>query len=383
MARKARRFHFALTTLGCFGGGSLYGWSGLLPAVRATFDVSNATASMVFSLALISFTSGVLLGPMLFALVPSRFRLSAIAGCAAISLGLTGSSQGFNGFVLSYGILFGFVSGVLYNHAISQAAASEDANLLVPVNVAAFGLGGAVFGPIHVWLAASGWSIWATLPALVCLGAVCILAMFVSPNTDARATARLQSARMIKPNRTLVALWIVFAAGSCSGLIVLGFAAQILPQTAGGTGVASLAIFLAALGNSLGRLTSAVTTSMFGAASGIAGALALSMMALASLIFATAPFVVVMLLFFVAFAYGQLAATTPLLVRLQVRDAEFPASFGLVFTGWGVAGLVGPWTAGWLLDVSGTLQFALISCIALSFLSLCMVLPFTRRTRAK
>jgi len=184
---------------------------------------------------------------------------------------------------------------------------------------------------------------------------------------------------MVKVDKTIAVLWIIFAAGSCSGLIVLGFAAQFLPKAADGVGLAGMAIFLAASGNTLGRLSAAVTAGRFGPVRGIAGALVLSMVALAGLTFTTAPGLVVGLLFLVAFAYGQLAATTPLLVRSQVSGPAFSGAFGWVFTGWGVAGLVGPWTAGWLLDATGTLRLSLIACIALAAIGLWLVLGFAKR----
>ena len=374
-----RRFHLVLTIVGCFGGGSLYGWSGYLPAVRAQFEVSNAAASMVFSFALGSFTLGVLLGPVLLAKVAPGFRLPLGAGLAALSLGAAGMSAGFAGLVIAYGLAFGFLSGALYNHTISMAAQSRAATLFVPIGVAAFGLGGAVFGPVQFWLSGAGWGLWSIAPALVCLTGVALLALVVRAPLETHKTRHSAPVPMVKPDKTIVVLWIIFAAGSCSGLIVLGFAAQFLPKAADGVGLAGMAIFLAASGNTLGRLSAAVTAGRFGPVRGIAGALVLSMVALAGLTFTTAPGLVVGLLFLVAFAYGQLAATTPLLVRSQVSGPAFSGAFGWVFTGWGVAGLVGPWTAGWLLDATGTLRLSLIACIALAAIGLWLVLGFAKR----
>jgi len=378
MSAAARRLQTLLPILACFGGGSLYGWSGYLPAVRASFGVSTGTASMVFSLALVSFTFGVLFGPMLIARLPTRLRLAAIAGLAVLSLGLAATSGGFAQFALSYGVCFGFTSGAVYNHAISQATGSSAPTLLVPVSVAAFGFGGAVFGPVHVWLTAYGWGLWSILPALTCLAIVAGLASLITPPPGTKTAAQPAAAPMVRPDKTIAALWFIFAAGSASGLIVLGLASQIVPQGSAGVGLASLAIFLAATGNTLGRLSSAATARHFGPARGIAGALVLSICALASLTVTTAPGIVVGLLFVVAFAYGQVAATMPLLVKSQVSAPAFSASFGWVFTGWGVIGLIGPWSAGWLLDATGTLRPSLIACIVLSALSVWAVLRFAK-----
>jgi OFA family oxalate/formate antiporter-like MFS transporter len=334
---------------------------------------------MVFSMALVSFTLGVLLGPMLLGRVPQHFRLPLLAGLAALSLAVAARSTGFVGFAVAYGVSFGFASGAVYNHAISMAAASAAPTLLVPVSVAAFGLGGAVFGPVQVWLTALGWGLWSSVPALACLAAVAGATLLLKPPPQSPISEPPAPVLVIKPDKRTAILWLIFAAGSCSGLIVLGFAAQILPQGPGRIGLASLAIFLTTLGNTLGRLSCAITAKILGPVRCIAGSLILSILALTGLIFTTEPDIVVALLFFVAFAYGQLAATTPLLVRSQVTGSDFSGTFGWVFTGWGVAGLVGPWTAGWLLDATGTLRTSLMACIALAALSLWLVLCFTTR----
>ena len=381
MSLAARRVHSGLTILGCFAGGSLYGWSGYLPAVRAQFNVSTASASMVFSLALFSFTLGVLLGPYVLARISTPYRLAVLAGFAFLVLSFAAASVGFTGFVLSYGLCFGFVAGAVYNHAISAASASASATLLVPVSVAAFGLGGAVFGPVYVRLAASGWGLWSLVPALACFAIVAVLALAVRPLPALGKGDQTQPEATISPNKTILTLGIIFATGSSSGLIVLGFASQILPNGADAVGLASLAIFFAAIGNTIGRLSSALSTGWFGPARAIMGALSLSMIALGGLIFASTPAVVVGWMFLVAFAYGQLAATMPLLVRSQVSALAFSSSFGWVFIGWGVAGLLGPWSAGWVMDMTGNIQISLILCILLAALSLWLVSGFRKAER--
>ena len=379
MSIAARRSCLWLSILGCFAGGSLYGWSGYLPAVRAQFDISNAAAAMVFSLALACFTFGVLLAPVLLAKLAPRWRLSFLAWMAALSLGVAAMSTGFIWFATAFGVLFGFFSGAIYNHAISSASTSGKATLLVPVSVAAFGLGGAVFGPAQVWLTAAGWGVWSVAPALGCLAVVACASLVVPPAAIPPAEPKLERTTLTRPDKTIAVIWVILAAGSCAGLIVLGFAAQFLPRASSGAGLASLAIFLVALGNTAGRLSATLTVKRFGPELGIAGAVTVSMLALACLMLATAPGMVVALLFCVALAYGQLAASVPLLVKAHVNDAAFSASFGWVFTGWGAAGLLGPWTAGQVLDATGSLQLPLFLCIACSATSLWLVLRLANR----
>lgn len=354
-----------LPILGCFGGGSLYGWSGLMPAVQDAFDVGSAAASMVFSFALASFTLGVLLGPAMLGLIPGRLRLFAVAVVAAASLSVSGYASGFGVFVLAYGIGFGFTSGALYNHAIACATASDHPNLFVPVSVAAFGLGGVVFGPVNVWLTELGWSLWSVLPALTCLALIAFSALLSASNQQADKAGATTGVQFVMPDRTILRLWAIFATGSCSGLIVLGLASMILATDATST---AMTMFAVATGNTLGRLTAAGVALRFGPVPGIIGALLLSILALFGLMTVSTPDMVIFLLFLVALSYGQVASQTPLLVSRQVPGPAFAGTFGWVFTGWGCAGLLGPWGAGWLFEKSGDLRVALMGCILLCFL---------------
>jgi OFA family oxalate/formate antiporter-like MFS transporter len=376
MARAARNAHLALIILGCFGGGSLYGWSGYLPAVRASLGVGNAAASMVFSLALVSFTLGVLLGPALFGRVPERVRLPLIAGLAVAALSLSGASTGLTGFALAYGAGFGFASGALYNHAVSHASATASATVFVPVSVAAFGLGGAVFGPVHLWLGAAGWGLWSVLPALVCLAAVGVLAMICPPAGDSAPARAIGAHGQAGPHRR------ADLGHLCCGVLFgpdrVGLCRADRPAGRRARGACDLSrstwqhAGAAVLGGQRGPFRpGARHRGGVDPVDGCAGRADPGDRA-GTRRRALVPR---------GLAYGQLAATTPLLVRSQVSPTVFAGSFGWVFTGWGVAGLAGPWTAGWLLDATGTLRPALIACITLAGLSLVLVLRFAASDR--
>lgn len=357
--------------LGCFGGGSLYGWSGLLAAVQSEFDVGNASASMVFSFALVSFTFGVLIGPALLANLPTRAHLPAISALAAASLTLSVRAHAFEVFVLGYGIGFGFAAGALYNHALAIAAASRLPKLLVPVSVASFGLGGVVFGPMNVWLTGLGWSLSALLPVLGCLVLVAAVSSLTKPAFSANTIRTTAQSGVVKPNRVILLLWAIFATGSCAGLIVLGLAPKLVPSGAQGAG---MAVFSVAAGNTLGRLSAAGVATRFGPLHGFVGAVLLSMAALSALLVpGVSEVLMTVLIFLVALSYGQIAAQTPLLVSARVPASAFSGAFGWVFTGWGVAGLLGPWGAGWLFDQTGDMRLTLLACIGFLFLSLLLI----------
>lgn len=341
-----------------------------MPAAQNAFDVGSSSASMVFSFALVSFTVGVLLGPLLFGHLPERLRLASVAALAAAGLAASGQAATFAMFVMAYGVAFGFASGALYSHAIAHASASGHPMILVPVSVATFGLGGVVFGSVHVWLSSSGWALWSVLPALVCLVVVMLVSLFGERKGQENKGKLAASLRLVKPDRTILLLWALFATGSCSGLIVLGLASKFLMADPGSAATAVIAV---SLGNTLGRLTAASVSLRFGPLLGIVMALLLSVAALVGLSFAGSSIAITALLLLVAFAYGQVASHTPLLVASHFSEPAFASVFGWVFTGWGFAGLLGPWGAGWLLEKTGDLRPALFICVGLCLVGLWLV----------
>ena len=60
-------------------------------------------------------------------------------------------------------------------------------------------------------------------------------------------------------------------------------------------------------------------------------------------------FAVIALLSVVGFSYGSIIAVYPVVIS-NYFDAAGPRVYGQVFTAWGFAGLVAPWTAGLIFD---------------------------------
>jgi len=57
-------------------------------------------------------------------------------------------------------------------------------------------------------------------------------------------------------------------------------------------------------------------------------------------------------------------------VAIAVRFAEQgPRAYGRVFTAWGLAGLLAPWTAGRIFDVSGGYDAAMLVAAAVALIS--------------
>lgn len=90
---------------------------------------------------------------------------------------------------------------------------------------------------------------------------------------------------------------------------------------------------------------------------------------IALLIFTDSPTRAILLLTIVGFSYGAVISIYPFAISEYFGVSLGPKAYGLVFTAWGFAGLVGPWTAGQLFDSSGQYFTALLMASLLGLAS--------------
>ena len=79
-------------------------------------------------------------------------------------------------------------------------------------------------------------------------------------------------------------------------------------------------------------------------------------------------FAVISLLALIGFSYGAIIAVYPVAISNYFGEAG-PRVYGQVFTAWGFAGLVAPWTAGLIFDGSDGYAPALVVAAVIAGLS--------------
>jgi OFA family oxalate/formate antiporter-like MFS transporter len=80
-------------------------------------------------------------------------------------------------------------------------------------------------------------------------------------------------------------------------------------------------------------------------------------------------FLLIISLVLVGFSYGSIIAVYPVAVIKIFGEVSSSLIYGRIFTAWGLAGLAGPWLAGWLYDVTGNYTLALLVAAASSTMS--------------
>ena len=65
------------------------------------------------------------------------------------------------------------------------------------------------------------------------------------------------------------------------------------------------------------------------------------------------------------FSYGSLMSTFPSITSDNWGMKSYGANYGVMYTAWGVSGVVGPLIAGWVVDATGTYSGAYFLSAAL------------------
>lgn len=151
---------------------------------------------------------------------------------------------------------------------------------------------------------------------------------------------------------TFYLLWLGFGLGSTAGLMVIS---QLIPfarnQGISSATIATLGLVIGAFGNVSGRILSGWLSDLLGRLNTLRVVLAISSVAMPALYWVgthIAGFYV--LIFIVYFCYGAQASVNPATVSDFWGTRHAGTNYGLVFTAWGFAGILGPTIGGVLFD---------------------------------
>lgn len=361
----------------CFCAGALYGWSALIAPLQTSFDVSTAQTGLVFSLAIVSFTLAVIVTPLLPFGSANPKVVAGFGIIGSICLVAATYATTYPLFLLFFSGGFGAASGGVYIAALGVAGVARRHTVTTPAMVAAFGLGGAVFGPIWRQMDAAGWGLTALIPLAALLCSAALISALAG-----NGTVRSIHASPLKTNKsdvqTMRLIWILFALGSFGGLMVLGLGAKMMEAADVGVGLASVGLAGIALGNTGGRLSVMWLSGRLRPDQILLCAMGLTLIGLTTALIQSSAAVVCLGLALVAIGYGMVASSVPVLTREVFDTGQFQRRFALIFTAWGAAGFLAPWVGGALYDWAQSFTPPLL-CAVLAAVLVCVISPRLRR----
>ena len=352
----------------CLVFGSIHAYGVLLVPIEEWLSASRVIASLGYSLAIVALTIGV----PVFAILSRRIKPTSVALiCGSLAIfGLSLAAFGGRTITLlvGYGLAFGLGNGIAYSLSLQEAARSSPSASAWAMGLAtaAYGAGSVIAAQVF-GLLLQVMSVQTLLLGMgLLIAVVCAMASLLL-RQRARANVNDPPAIARRPNLStgVVALWAIYLLGATGSLMIIAHSAGLMSTFPNLKLTSSIAPMLVGLGSIAGGYLGGVMashlsprkclgTSLFGLAAALAGLLL------------PLPGLVLLLLMACGLCYGVLISVIPATVRRSYGNDRFAGVFGLVFTAWGMAGLLGPLLGGWAYDWTGSYVMAVLVASALS-----------------
>ena len=379
--------------------GVIYAWSVFVAPFDADFGWTRTQVSVVFTIAILSVGSWFVVAGFL----QDRFgpRPVAAVGGVLYALGflLASWTESLVWLYVTFGALAGAGNG--FGYAIPIPVCSkwfpDRRGLAVGLVVGGYGAGSGIYGPLarEVLIPNYGWQGTMQISAAVFL-VMTLAAAYLLENppagyrpptpapTPAAGGARpapappaardFGTAEMVR-TPTFYLLWVAYCLGAAAGLMVIS---QLVPvgEAAGLGAAAGLGLTIGAVGNTGGRVLSGWMSDTFGRLNTLRLMVLLSAAALPLFyLFAGQVALFYLLLAVIYYCYGTLLSVFASTCADFYGTRHMGVNYGLLFSAWGVAGIVGPVIAGRVFDASGDYETAfylaaLLSVVALGALML-------------
>ncbi len=373
--------------------GVIYAWSVFVAPFDADFGWTRTQVSVVFTIAILSIGSWFVVAGFL----QDRFgpRPVAAAGGILYALGffLASQTESLLWLYVTFGALAGAGNG--FGYAIPIPVCSkwfpDRRGLAIGLVVGGYGAGSGIYGPLarEVLIPAYGWQgtmqISGAIFLVMTLAAAWLLrnppegyrpptaspapAAGNAPPAAAPVGRDFATGEMVR-TPTFYLLWIAYCLGSAAGLMVIS---QLVPvgEAAGLGAAAGLGLTIGAIGNTGGRVLSGWMSDTVGRLNTLRLMVLVSAVALPFFyLFAGQVALFYLLLVVIYYCYGTLLSVFASTCADFYGTRHMGVNYGLLFSAWGVAGIVGPVIAGRVFDATGDYRQAFFIASGLAVVAL-------------
>ncbi|MGI8991835.1 MAG: L-lactate MFS transporter [Bryobacteraceae bacterium] len=348
--------------------GTLYGWSVFVAPLEARFGWKRADTSMVFTIAVIVFAlSFVVAGRIQDKFGPLPCSLT---GGILVSLGfyLCSYTTSLGYLYACFGVIGGLGNGFGYATPIPVMAKwfPDKRGLAIGLAVGGYGAGSAIFGPLAQLKLIPAYGLPATFQILGAIFFVMTMAGAVllrnppagyRPDGWLPSAAKNAAAREFTPGEmlrttTFYLMWAGYALGCSAGLMVIS---QLVPF-AKSVGIAAaalstLTLVVGAFGNASGRILSGWMSDRLGRINVLRTMIGICIVAMPALYAAGSNLPLLYAAVFVVYwCYGTQLSVNGVAASDFWGTKNAGINYGILFTAWGVAGIIGPRVGGVLYD---------------------------------
>ncbi|MGP0018411.1 MAG: OFA family MFS transporter [Candidatus Sulfotelmatobacter sp.] len=370
--------------------GTLYAWSIFVAPLEKEFGWKRADTASVFTWAVVVFAlTFIVAGRLQDKFGPFWVSLT---GGVLVSLGffLCSFTHSLSYLIVCFGVIGGLGNGFGYATPIPVMAKwfPDKRGLAVGLAVGGYGGGSAIFGPLANLKLIPAYGVHTTFQILgVIFLIMTVFGAFLlknppagykpagwvpAPAAKAAATTYDFTPSEVLRTPAFYFMWVAYALGCSAGLMVIS---QLVPF-AKSVGIASAAIatmglVVGAVGNASGRILSGWMSDTLGRLNTLRLMIGVSMIAMpilykvggnVTLLYAT--------VFVVYWCYGTQLSVNGSTAADFWGTKNAGINYGMLFTAWGVAGIIGPRIAGVLFDKYKNYQMAFYAAAVLAAVAL-------------
>ncbi len=365
--------------------GSLYAWSVFVLPLEREFGWRRADTSWVYTIAIVTFALTFVAAGRIQDLKGPK--ICAFLGGLLVSGGffLSSYTSSLLFLYVAFGVVVGLGNGFGYATPIPVASKwfPDKRGLVVGLMVGGYGAGSALLGPLAIRLISSvGWR-----PTFQILGVVFFVMTMIGtallrnppagyrppnwqPPSGIVASVDYRTAEMLA-TPTFYLMWVAYCLGTTAGQMAIS---QLVPF-AGSAGLGALASTLvlpvSALGNAGGRILSGWMSDRFGRLATLKTMILISAAAMPALVlWRQQPALFFILVAVVYWCYGTQLSVFASTTADFYGTRNLGLNYGVLFTAWGAAGILGPAIAGRAFDRFGDYRVAFFSAGVLALVAL-------------
>jgi len=370
--------------------GSLYAWSVFVAPLEKEFGWKRSDTSSVFTWAVVVFAlTFIVAGRLQDKFGPFWVSLT---GGVLVSLGffLCSYTHSLTYLIVCFGVIGGLGNGFGYSTPIPVMAKwfPDKRGLAVGLAVAGYGGGSAIFGPLANLKLIPAYGVHTTFQILGGIFLVMtVFGAFLLRNppvgykppgwTPAPASKSAATTYEFSPGETLRTpafyfMWVAYALGTSAGLMVIS---QLVPFGKSvhipSASLITMSLVVAATGNALGRILSGWMSDAIGRLNVLRLMIGISMIAMPILYQVGSNVTLLYIVVFIVYwCYGTQLSVNGATASDFWGTKNAGINYGMLFTAWGVAGIIGPMIGGWMFVKYHDYKMAFYTAAGLALVAL-------------
>lgn len=353
--------------------GSVHAFSVFLAPLELQLGLPRSQISLIYSFALVAITLSVTLGYRIYAALPAWGLVLITGAVAASGLLLAAAASSWWMLFAGYSLAFGISNGIGYGFCLQLVGRAIPASkgFAMGAVTAAYAVGSIAFAKIIAWRIEAD-SVAAAFEAIAAMLVVLVsVAAFMLFRADACYGAAAPAARGIDDRldrRRLLQFWFAYLTAVFAGLMAIGHAAGIAQSRGADVELATATAMTVGIGSALGGFIAGWLVDRWPLTRFLVALPLLSAVVLLAISVTTNTYATLLLLGIVGFVYGSIIAIYPVAIS-NVFVEQGPRAYGRVFIAWGFAGLVAPWSAGFIYDWHAGYEAALLIAALVALVS--------------